>query len=274
MTNTKNKLRAVLILIAMAGCATRDNTDFQLFNIQTGVLAEETAVALESAQLLAETNLVEAINDGDRNLLENLVLQRENIFTLGTDSTSIAARLTEALSSADEAAGVMGIYTLLLAEMTESQNIAFKVNAAAGPRMGILTAAIAALVEHGTIEHDAERTGRAMQTASPAIDSISTAMAELTEAAANAVQATYADMAARRQMCIVTTGYPAEAVMELVTLNQQVTTLLHNLQVIHDAWLTIPSIHYELMSSLSETSISATLRILIERMNEIREEEL
>ncbi|MCD4707285.1 MAG: hypothetical protein K8S62_06070 [Candidatus Sabulitectum sp.] len=262
-----------ILPVIVSGCATRSNTDFRLFHTQTVILAEETVATMESAQLLAEMNLVETIvDDNNGELLENLVLQREGAFTLTMDSTSISAVLEKSGRSVDEAALAINIYSLLLTEVTESQNIAFEINAAAGPHKGILSAAIAVLVEHGTIEHDAERTCQAMLTASPAIESISEAMAELTEATANSVQATYADMAARRQRKIVSNGYTCKVVMELVELNRHVTALLGDLQIIHDAWLTVPAIHDELKNSLTETSISATLRILAGRMNEIREE--
>lgn len=272
MRNAKKTLFFAILPVVVCGCATGNNTDFRLFNIQTAVLARETASILESARLLAEMNLVETIADGDGELLENLILQRENVFTLSTDSTSTSAALEKSGKSVNEAALAINIYSLLLVEATESQEIAFEINAAAEPHTGILSSAIAVLVEHGTVEHDAERTRQAMRTASPAIESISEAMAELTGATANAVQAIYADMAARRQREIVTTGYPAESVNELVELNRHVTALLGDLQIIHDAWLTVPAIHNELMGSLTETSISATLRILAGRMNEIREE--
>ncbi len=271
MRSTKKALFIAILLIAVSGCATRDNTDFQLFHTQTAILAEETAVTLESAQLLAEMNMVETIADGDGELLESLVLQRKNAFTLSTDSTSISAVIAGAENEVNEAALAISVYTLLLAEITESRDTAFEINTAAGPYRGVLSAAIAVLVEHGTIERDAEKTRQAMLTASPAIESISAAMAEITEATANSVQATYADMAARRQREITTTGYPGESVNELVELNRHATLLLGNLKTIHDAWLSVPAIHDELMSSLTESSISVTLRILAERMIEIRE---
>ncbi len=272
MKNAKKTQFIAILLLVVSGCATRDNTDFQLFHVQTTILVEETATAMESAQLFAEMNMVETIVEGDGELLENLVLEREDAFTLGTDSTSMVAGLFRAADKVDEAALTLITYSLLLAEITESNRIAFEQAALTELNSGILTAAIAVLVEHGTIEHDAERTVQAMQIASPAIETLSAAMAELTETTANTVQATYADMSVRRQREITEEGYPLEAVRELVALNQEATALLDNLNLLHNAWLSIPAVHTELMNSLTETSISATLRILSERMNEIRKE--
>lgn len=263
-----------ILLITASGCATRDNSDFQQFHIQSTILAGETAANLESVREIVEINLVEAIADGNGELLEDLLLQRESIFVLTSGSTTISAGLARAAIEVEETAFALGIYSLLLTEATESQSISYELNSLTMPGADLLTALITTLVEHGTIEHDAEKIDIAMIAASPAIESISEAMAEQTEAWANAVQAAYSDMSARRQRIIIDDGYPAEAVMELLELNRQVTALLGEMQTIRDSWLTVPVIHNELIKSLTETSISATLRILAERMNEIREEEL
>ncbi|MCK5842952.1 MAG: hypothetical protein KAH31_12330, partial [Candidatus Sabulitectum sp.] len=252
----------------------RDNSDFQQFHIQSTILAEETAANLESVRKIVETNFVEAIAEGNGELLEDLVLQRESTFVLASDSTTISAGLARAAREVEETAFAIDIYSLLLAETTESQSIAYELNSLTMPGADLLTALIATLVEHGTIEHDAEKACISMKAASPAIESISQAMAEQTEAWANAVQAAYSDMSARRQRIIIDDGYPQEAVIELLELNLQVTVLLGEIEIIHDGWLTIPAIHNELINSLTETSISTTLRILAERMDQIREEEL
>lgn len=262
-----------ILLITASGCATRDNSDFQQFHIQSTILAGETAANLESVREIVEINLVEAIAEGNGELLEDLLLQRESIYVLTSNSTTISAGLARAAIEVEEAAFALGIYSLLLTEATESQSIAYELNSTM-PGADLLTALITTLVEHGAIEHDARKTADAMQAASPAIESLSEAMAEQTEAWANAVQAAYSDMSARRQRIIIDDGYPAEAVMELLELNRQVTVLLGEMKTICDSWLTVPVIHNELIKSLTETSISATLRILAERMNEIREEEL
>ncbi len=274
MRNTRELPFISILLITASGCATRDNSDFQQFHIQSTILAEETAANLESVREIVEMNLVEAIAEGNEELLEDLVLQRESIFVLTSDSTSISAGLARAAREVEETAFALGIYTLLLTETTESQSIAYEPNSLTMPGAELLTSLIATLVEQGTTELGAEKAGNAMNAASPAIESISEAMAEQTEAWANAVQAAYSDMSARRQRIITDDGYPEEAVIELMELNWQVTALLGEIETIHDAWLTIPAIHNELINSLTETSISATLRILAERMDEIREEEL
>lgn len=275
MRNAKTLISLSIMLAAVPGCATRDNADFQAFHTQTAILALETAATQESALFLAEMNLVEAISDGygDGELLEFLVLQRKDPFTLQTDSTSILSVLSRAKRELDEAAIAISLYSMLLAEISEKQVIALELSALAEPFAGVLSSAIAVLIEQGTVEHDAEKTLLAMQTAAPAVESLSEAMSALTLATANAVQATYTDMAARRQRNIIEEGYPEEAVMELVVLNRQVTILLRNLQAVHDSWITVPVIHTELMNSLTEASISSTLRILTERLSEIRGEE-
>ena len=260
--------------MAVSGCATRDNSDFQLFYIQSTILTEETAATLESVKAIVEINLVEAVAEGNGELLEDLVLQRESTFVLASDSASISAGLARAEREVEETAFALGIYSLLLTETTQSQSIAYELNSLTMPGAGLRTALIATLVEHGTTEHDAEKAGNAMKAASPAIESISEAMAEQTEAWANAVQAAYADMSGRRQRIITEDEFPAEAVMDLLELNRHTAALLGEIETIHNAWLIIPAIHSELISSLTETSISTTLRILAERMDEIREEEL
>lgn len=276
MRNTK-KLQFVAILfmaVSVSGCATRDNSDFQIFYIQSTILTEETAATLESVKAIVEMNLVEAISQGNGELLEDLVLYRESTFVLASDSTTISAGLARAQSEVEETAFALGLYSLLLIETTESQSIAYELNSLTIPGAGLLTALIATLVEHGTTEHDAEKAANAMKAASPVIESISEVMAEQTEAWANVVQAAYADMSGRRQRIITDDGYPAEAVMDLLELNRHTAALLGEIETIHDAWLTIPAIHNELINSLTETSVSATLRILAERMDEIRKEEL
>jgi len=274
MRNTRETLFISILLITASGCATRDNSDFQQFHIQSTILAEETAAKLGSVREIVEINLVEAIAEGNAQLLEDLVLQHESTFVLASDSTSISAGLARAHREVEETAFALGLYSLLLTEITESQSIAYELNSLTVPGADLLTALIATLVEHGTTEHDARKAGSAMNAASPAVESISEAMAEQTEAWANAVQAAYSDMSARRQRIITDDGYPAEAVIELLELNRQVTALLGEIEIIHDAWLIIPAIHSELISSLTDTSVSATLRILAERMNQLREEEL
>ncbi len=274
MRNTRETLFISILLITASGCATRDNSDFQQFHIQSTILAEETAAKLGSVREIVEINLVEAIAEGNAQLLEDLVLQHESTFVLASDSISISAGLARAHREVEETAFALGLYSLLLTEITESQSIAYELNSLTVPGADLLTALIATLVEHGTTEYDARKAGCAMNAASPAVESISEAMAEQTEAWANAVQAAYSDMSARRQRIITGDGYPAEAVIELLELNRQVTALLGEIEIIHDAWLIIPAIHNELISSLTDTSVSATLRILAERMNQLREEEL
>ncbi len=274
MRNTRETLFISILLITASGCATRDNSDFQQFHIQSTILAEETAAKLGSVREIVEINLVEAIAEGNAQLLEDLVLQHESTFVLASDSISISAGLARAHREVEETAFALGLYSLLLTEITESQSIAYELNSLTVPGADLLTALIATLVEHGTTEHDARKAGSAMNAASPAVESISEAMAEQTEAWANAVQAAYSDMSARRQRIITDDGYPAEAVIELLELNRQVTALLGEIEIIHDAWLIIPAIHNKLISSLTDTSVSATLRILAERMNQLREEEL
>ncbi len=272
MRNTK-KLQfftILLLAISISGCATRDNSDFQLFHIQSAILAEETATTLESVKAIVEMNQVEAIAQGNEELLENLVLYRESTFVLASDSTTISAGLARAQSEVEETAFALSLYSLLLVEVTEPQTIAFELNDLV--TTSLLSEAVATLVEHGAIEYDAKITADAMQVASSAIESLSEAMAEITVATANAVQASYADMAARRQMEIITNRYSTDDVIELSELNRQVKALLGKLDTIHDSWVSLPAIHTELINSLTETSTSLTLRILWERMNEIREE--
>ncbi|MEA3266926.1 MAG: hypothetical protein U9P42_08285, partial [Candidatus Fermentibacteria bacterium] len=168
MRNTRELLFIPILLIMASGCATRDNSGFQQFHIQSTILAEETAASLESVRAIVEINLVEAIAEGNRELLEGLVLKRESTFVLASDSASISAGLARAAREVDETAFALGVYSLLLTETTESQSVAYELDSFMLPGADLLTALISTLVEHGTIEHDAEKTGDAMQAASPA----------------------------------------------------------------------------------------------------------
>jgi hypothetical protein len=103
MRNKKIILLCAFLLTFYSGCATRDNTDFQLFSVQTAILIEETASSICSARLLAELNIAEAITDGNTQLLESSILQREGPFTLKTDSLLITSGLTAAENKLDNA---------------------------------------------------------------------------------------------------------------------------------------------------------------------------
>ena len=254
------------------GCATRDNTDFQLFTVQTAILVEETNFTIRSAHLLAELNLMEAIADGNSLLLEHSILQRNGPFMLRADSLSIVSGLITAESKSKEAMHAFADYTLLLAEITRPEGAGIQLNSISSSETALLAGAIAALVEQGTAERDAETLNTAMMAAAPAVDSICLSMAAVTQCVANTVQASYADMAARRQMNITVNDSSLENVEELFVLNREVTTLLRNLEMLQESWLSIPAIHEELRTSLSEASVSVTLRVLAERMNEIRED--
>jgi|GEM_PF-2141880 len=269
MRNNRETLTAVFLVLCAAGCATRDNTEFQLFHTQTRILADGTAAAFESALLFSRQNLVEAIADGNIDLLENMILQREGVFTLSGDPATIPAGLSLAQRAVREAGSTIAEYTMLLAAITDSTNIAFSIGNAGQPYTGVFASVTAVLVEHGRIEHDSRRVLAAMQTASPQIDSLSSAMAELNVASANAVQAAYADMAARRQRAIAYSGGSPEAVRELIALNTEASSLLDELSALRDVWLLVPAVHSELMSSLVSVSSSSTLRVLTMRLIDI-----
>ncbi len=272
MRNKKTLLLCTFLFIIYTGCATRDNTEFQFFSVQTAILIEETASSIGSARLLAELNLIEAIADGNTQLLQYSLLQREGPFTLKTDSLLITSSLAAAEIDFNDAGHAIADYSMLLDEITRPGSSLFQIFPTASANTSLLAAAIAVLVEQGKGEHDAETISTAMLAAAPSMESISLSMTELTEAVANTVQASYADMAARRQMNITMQNNSLENVEELFILNRQATTLLRKLKLLHESWQNIPAVHEELRSSLSEASVSVTLRVLAERMNEIREE--
>ncbi len=272
MRNKKIILLCAFLLTFYSGCATRNNTDFKLFSVQTAILIEETAVSIGSARLLAELNIAEAITEGNAQLLEASILQREDPFTLKTDSLLITSGLAAAENELNDAGHAIADYSMLLDEITRPGTTLFQLTPSALPNTSLLAAAIAVLVEQGKVEHDAEIISTAMLAAAPSMESISLSMAELTQAVANTVQASYADMAARRQMNIIMQNNSLENVEELFILNRQATTLLGKLELLHESWQNIPAVHEELRSSLSEATVSVTLRVLAERMNEIREE--
>ncbi len=268
-----NILLFVFLLSVFSGCATRDNADFDLFYTQVSILSEETSISIQQAQLFAELNMVEAISNGDSDLLESIVLKRTGTFVLTTDSTSIYSKLIQAEAQFSETTLLLRLYALFLAEITNYDQLDFDLFPSDVPEKQLLRAVIVSLTEFGVTEFDAKKVSLTMDEASDEILLISTSAAELIEATANAVQATYFDIATRRQIDIVTHGNPVELVEDLVFINNQTTTLLANLKILHDSWLEIPAIHAELNNSLSEETVSMTLRILIERMLLLREEE-
>lgn len=250
MRKTNNSLSVVLLVITFAGCATRDNTDFMFFHIQTGLLAEETAETIESAIALEQSNQIEAISHGDYDLLEGVILKREETFSLRADSSTLLSALNTASATAELSCRSLSAYTLLLSELTASNDLAFALNSSLEPHFGVFASVIGILVEQGRLEYDSERIHQAMLDASPAVDSISTAMAALITGTANSVQASYADIAARIQRDLLTEGFPVEYVEELFLLNGVVSDLLGRLEALHYGWTVIPIIHDELMLSL------------------------
>ena len=272
MRNKKMILLCAFLFIFYSGCATRDNTDFHLFTVQTAILIDETAASFESARLLAELNISEAIADGNTELLEYYILQREGPFTLKTDSLSLTSGLIDAENDLANTGHAIADYSILLDEISRSESTLFQLIPTSSPNTSLLAAAIAVLVEQGKTEHDAEIISTSMLAAAPAMESISFSMAELTQAVANTVQASYADMVARRQMNIIMQNNSLENIEEIFTLNRQATSLLGKLELLNESWKSIPAVHEELRSSLFEASVSVSLRVLAERMNEIREE--
>jgi hypothetical protein len=266
MRNNSQTITAVFLVLTLQGCATRDSSEFRGFHDQTLVLGGGTAEALESALLFTRKNLVEAISEGNSELLDDLVLEREDVFTLAGDSATMQAALSRALRDVKQTTSTIGVYTMLLAELTDSTGLAFSIIDAGEPYIGVFATATAVLIEQGRIEHDSRRMHQAMQTAVPAVESIATAMAELTIASANAVQAAYADMAARRQRAMAFSGATPAAVQELIALNTEAALLLEKMRTLRDSWLLVPVIHSELMNSLIDVTASSTLRVLTERM--------
>ncbi len=272
MRCTKKIHSAVLILVLVAGCAIRDNTDLSNFHTQTGLLADETVNALEIAESFSHINMIEAIVDGEDELLEKLILKRESSFFMTTDSTSLSAELHRAGNAVSFTAASLSSYTTILWQLSEGNNLSLCVNSSTEPISGLFASVLIALVEQGRIEKNTGRMQQAMDEASPVIEELARAMADICVAAANSVQGCYADMSARRQRNIVNQGYLLESVEELSMLNSEVVELLAELEILHNGWLSVPLIHKELMLSLSDNSTSASLKILINRIDEIRKE--
>lgn len=265
------KIYLILILLTV-GCATRDNTEFHQFSEQIAFLSEETSLVLQSAVILSELNRSEAIAEQNPELLEAAVLQRTGTYSLTGDTTIMHFALLNSISSSISLANTLLNYALLLEELTDVSDFTIATSDLLNPYLGNFAPVISVLVHQGKIEKSTTETQSMMQSADSTVSDVSNNIAASMQVTANSVQAIYALMSARRQREIIAEGYPIELVDELLQLNSASVEILSRLELINSLWKTLPTIHRELVSSLSENSTSATLKILGTTLLDLREE--
>ena len=268
-----NKFYLILIILTVSSCGTRDNTELLQFNQQLTLLSEETSLVIGSVTVLSDINRAESIAEHNPEQLESIILQRNGTYSLTGDTTARHYALLNSFSTLEKSTNALLYYSLLLAELTDESDITIEISDILQPFLGDFAAAFAVLFYQGSIEKSSTATQTIMQGADSSVEDVSSNIAMSLHSTANSVQATYSLMAARRQRSIITEGYPIELIEELLELNNTTVEILARLELLNRAWSLVPDIHRELASSISDNSISATVKILGSMLLDLREEE-